>query len=346
MIPYYSWTTILLGPLTIQVWGLFVSLGILFSLWIVKKRSTNKPYPVELIYDLFFWSLIGGFVGARLGHIFFYEPIFFIAHPIEALKVWHGGLSSFGGFVGAGIGFFFYAKNKKLSREILALVANELGFAAVFGWMIGRVGCAMIHDHWGVPCNCPLAIATPSGGRLDMAVLEIIALIPLAIWLFIKRNSQKYSQKFLPIISVYYGVLRFVLDFFRATDLSGADVRYLGLTPGQYFAIVLVGLGIYKLREDFQVYLNKRHYVNILKKENFTHVFSWYDAPNTVYDTHTHKGRVSFFVVYGSVIFSGGIDKKVQTGERFDVPIGVSHSAIAGAEGCYWVVGEDIKGDS
>ena len=247
MIPYYSWTTIPLGPLTIQVWGLFVALGILLSLWIIKKRSVYNKISVELLYDIVLWTLVGGFIGARLVHIVAYEPLYFLAQPLEMFKIWHGGLSSFGGFFGAAVGFFWYTKKKRFSSAQVYQIANELGFAAVFGWMVGRVGCAMIHDHWGVPCSCPFAIATPSGGRLDMAVLEIIALIPLAIWLYAQRHSQKFSYFFLPIILVYYGVLRFVLDFFRATDLGGSDVRYFGLTPGQYSAIVVFGLGIFLL---------------------------------------------------------------------------------------------------
>jgi phosphatidylglycerol:prolipoprotein diacylglycerol transferase len=204
---------------------------------------------VDLLFDVVVWMLVGGFVGARLVHIVAYEPLYFLAQPLEIFKIWHGGLSSFGGFFGAGIGFWLYVKKKKISHEQLYRIANELGFAAVFGWMVGRVGCVMIHDHWGVPCNCPFAIATPAGGRLDMALLEIIALIPLAIWLFVQRHSQKFAHIFLPVIFVYYGFLRFVLDFFRATDLSGADVRYFGLTPGQYSAIVVFGLGVWLLRK-------------------------------------------------------------------------------------------------
>ena len=48
---------------------------------------------------------------------------------------------------------------------------------------------------------------------------------------------------------IYYGILRFILDFFRATDIVHADARYLGLTPGQYFGIVLTIVGLYILRK-------------------------------------------------------------------------------------------------
>jgi quercetin dioxygenase-like cupin family protein len=83
-----------------------------------------------------------------------------------------------------------------------------------------------------------------------------------------------------------------------------------------------------------------------LKDEGFAHVYEWTDSPGTVYPEHAHKGKVSFYIVEGSVTFSGGINKTVSVGERFDVPIGVPHSAIVGQEGCVFVVGEEIEGDS
>lgn len=83
-----------------------------------------------------------------------------------------------------------------------------------------------------------------------------------------------------------------------------------------------------------------------LKEEGFSHVFDWHDDPNTEYPEHSHKGKVSFYVLNGSVTFTGEINMTVNYGERFDVPIGVKHSAIVGPDGCDWVVGEEIEGDS
>ncbi len=83
-----------------------------------------------------------------------------------------------------------------------------------------------------------------------------------------------------------------------------------------------------------------------LTAEGFAHIYEWTDSPGTVYPEHAHKGRVSFYVVEGSVTFSRGIDKTVSAGERFDVPVGILHSAIVGQKGCVFVVGEEIEGDS
>lgn len=248
--PYVEWTTISIGPLTLQVWGMFVALGIGWSLYIISKRAAHVGMNTDTLLDLAFWVVVAGFIGARLGHVFLYEPAYFVHAPLEIVAIWRGGLSSFGGFVGAMIGFVAYTRKKKISKQAVLTMADQLAFASVFGWMTARVGCAMIHDHWGVPCNCPFAVQTPSGPRLDMAILEIIALLPLAILFFLWRNTQKPVGFFLGILATYYGVLRFILDFFRATDIASADVRYLGLTPGQYLAIVFFVWGIWLLQRQ------------------------------------------------------------------------------------------------
>lgn len=86
----------------------------------------------------------------------------------------------------------------------------------------------------------------------------------------------------------------------------------------------------------------------LFSQEGFTHVFEWQDAPNTSYDEHAHQDRVSIYIIEGSVtfLFEDGSAKEVKQGERFDVPPGLKHTALVGEEGCEYIVGEMIKGDS
>lgn len=86
----------------------------------------------------------------------------------------------------------------------------------------------------------------------------------------------------------------------------------------------------------------------ILKSEGFVNIYQWHDQPNTKYSAHTHKGEVTIFVEKGDVTFhfSDNTMHIVNFGQRFDVPIGLEHSAIVGSNGCDYVVGEMIEGDS
>lgn len=248
MIPWFQYTTVHIGPVPIQVWGSFVALGMGVALYILHRVAKKRGENAELLLDFAFWIILGGIFGARIGHILFYELSHFIAHPGDLVKIWHGGMSSFGGLFGAFLAFFIFAKKKQLNKEQLWKYADLLAFSSVFGWIIGRIGCFMIHDHLGKPCNCFLAIDTPVGPRLEMSLLEMLALLPLALYMVVTRNKKREQGWYLSAVLIYYGILRFILDFYRATDLPGSDVRYLGLTPGQYFAITTASLGLLTIK--------------------------------------------------------------------------------------------------
>ena len=83
------------------------------------------------------------------------------------------------------------------------------------------------------------------------------------------------------------------------------------------------------------------------EEESFVSVYEWQDAAGTVYEEHSHKGKVSLFVTDGSITFNfSGEEKKVVANQRFDVPVGVPHSAVVGPQGWTVIVGEEIEGDS
>ncbi len=250
MIPYFEWTTIPLGPLTLQVWGLWVSIGIGLALYLLHRRAARIGESSERLLNIALILLLFGFIGARIAHIVWYEPAYFFANPAEVIAVWHGGLSSFGGIIGAGVGLVYAFRKYRITHDTRLVLLDEFSFAALFGWLFARVGCFCIHDHLGMPCsgNCMLAMDGPDVPRYDMALLEILALLPLAILFYSLRNTSKTAGWYTAVLFVYYGIVRFFLDFLRATDIASADVRYLGLTPGQYASILMIigGALLYK----------------------------------------------------------------------------------------------------
>lgn len=77
----------------------------------------------------------------------------------------------------------------------------------------------------------------------------------------------------------------------------------------------------------------------------FPIVYEWYDEPNTKYPEHNHQGKVSFYIIDGSVTFTSGIDQIVSQYQRIDVPVGVKHTAVVGLEGCRYIVGQESEDD-
>ncbi|MFA5813163.1 MAG: prolipoprotein diacylglyceryl transferase [Patescibacteria group bacterium] len=244
MLPYFHLTIIHLGPLTIQIWGLIVALGMFLSLIILWYRGKKLGADVEQLLDLTIWVIISGLIFSRVFHVVFYEPAYYFSAPLEMLKIWKGGMSSFGGIVGGALGFFWYVWRKKIAKQAIIPILDQICLAAIFGWIVGRFGCVLTHLHPGRLSDSFLAVKFPDGPRLDMAVIEILFLIPLAAVFFRLRNKKMFNGFFLSALLIYYGILRFILDFFRATDLMGADARYLGLTPAQYFGILIAVVGV------------------------------------------------------------------------------------------------------
>ncbi len=85
----------------------------------------------------------------------------------------------------------------------------------------------------------------------------------------------------------------------------------------------------------------------ILKDEGFLHIYEWEDGPNVSYAPHAHKDRVAMYILKGGLTFHfADKDVTLTEGGRFDVPKGEEHSAQVGTEGCQFLVGEMIEGDS
>lgn len=245
MLPYFEQTVLAIGPLHIFVWGLFVALGIAGTLLFARREARIAKVSFDHIMDLTVWTLVAAFVGARLAHVFFYEPTFFIAHPSEVFQVWHGGMSSTGGIFLGIVGALAYVWRNKLDVRVYGdIVARSIPVA----WIIARFGCYLTHMHPGIHSTLPFAVAYPNGPRLDLGLLESVAwmLIGAVIWIM---PRPKKSGAYLALVPLLYAPARFGLDFLRAHDSMMPDARYAGLTPAQWSMLLLFSLAwfvIYK----------------------------------------------------------------------------------------------------
>jgi phosphatidylglycerol:prolipoprotein diacylglycerol transferase len=244
VIPYVEWRVIQLGPLTLQVWGLFAALGTVAGAWWAlreaKKRGLDLPAFETLILNIVIWA----FIGARIVHAVFYEPAHYLTHPLDILKVWQGGLSSFGGFIGAAGAFFWAMRTKKMP---LLPAADTLVSALPLALGCGRIGCFLIHDHPGTLAHGAgkwFAVNYPDALRYDLGLL--LAVFDFAFFsclVFSQVRKNKPDGFTFALFMTVYAPVRFGLDFLRAVD-----VRYFGLTPGQYGSIALFASGLYLFR--------------------------------------------------------------------------------------------------
>lgn len=247
MIPYFTLTRIPLGPLTIQVWGLFVAIGLAVAAAYAARLAVRAKLDKSAMLDFALAIIVAALVGSRVFYVLAYDPGILTSDPLEALRVWHGGFSSFGGFIGAAVAAVWFAKKRHINFTRYGDIA---AYVLPLGYGIGRIGCFLIHDHLGVLCPmCALAVQFPDGARLDHGLLlSLTGFGIFAVFVAVRRFSRREpgagSMTYLPLFMLLYGCVRFVLDFFRARDLAIVDAHYFGLTPAQYGCLALVAGGI------------------------------------------------------------------------------------------------------
>ena len=245
-LPYYSFISWKLGPLTIYSYGLFVAIAFLAGIFLAVKGAKKRNISTEQIYDLIFYIIIASIIGARIAYVIEYWHNF--DSFIDIFKIWEGGLSFIGGFIGALIAVFAYVKLKKLDFWRYADLFTP---AIVLGHAIGRIGCILGDGgHIGKLTSMPFGALVNGEARHLTALYEFIFLALLFAFL-IKAKDRKVFKKskgllFLAYLAAY-STGRFVIDLLRI------DPRYFGLTMTQWLltAIFLISgcLIIKKLRK-------------------------------------------------------------------------------------------------
>jgi phosphatidylglycerol:prolipoprotein diacylglycerol transferase len=225
----------------IRPFGAIVLIAIALGVGLTLHHAKRIRIRYDRIVNFIYYVVLCGFVGGHLFDVALYSP--------EGAKTDIGGWlsiaegqSSFGGLLGAvgGVGLY-----RILRRDRVSYLVEAVATSFPTAWVIGRLGCAVVHDHPGVHSNSWLAVAYPAGGRFDLGLLEALAVLPLAVTFLWLRRRARPLDFYLAAMCTYYATVRFCLDFLRATDLPGSDRRYSGLTPAQWGVMVLFGLGVY-----------------------------------------------------------------------------------------------------
>lgn len=245
VIPYFTIPPLQLGPFSISPYGVLLMSGILLGNWRVRRRARESAIDVAEMQTAVIWAVAGGFVGAHIVELFFYQPNLIERDGLLVIfNIWKG-LSSFGGFIGGLISFYIYFRRRNQPCLIQAALVLE---GLVVGWVFGRLGCTFAHDHMGQQSSFFLAFNYPAGPRHNLGFYEfLLALLVLLPITLITRRAKFRPAVYLALIPLIYGSVRFWLDFLRATDLPAADLRYFGLTAAQYGCLALVTFGIWTL---------------------------------------------------------------------------------------------------
>jgi phosphatidylglycerol:prolipoprotein diacylglycerol transferase len=238
--PYVEQPVLRIWRFQIAAFQVLVCSAVLVGHEVVVRRARRLGFDPDLASSLVAWTIVFGFVGSHLFEVVFYSPEELRHNPLVLLQVW-GSMSSFGGILGGVAGGLWLCRRKGLSGSQVLLFLDLLGFAFPFGWIFGRAGCALAHDHPGVASTSWLAVRFPGGPRFDLGLLELLYTIALAALFLLLDRRPRPTGFFVGLFFTLYGPVRFGLDVLRT-----GDERYFGWTPGQYasVAVTLFGAGL------------------------------------------------------------------------------------------------------
>lgn len=237
MLPYFAQPHLSLGPLTIHAFGVLVGLAVTIGVRILRARAARSGLPDPEVLRFVNWLLLGGFVGAHLADRFVYFPRETLADPMSILRFWQG-LSSFGGFVGGTLGaVWFFRRHAAPGTAWRYLDSFAFGFP--FGWIFGRLGCFVAFDHPGLPTRFVLGqVYTDGIVRHNLGLYEALYTMVIAGIVLRLDRRKRATGFYMAVLLLLYSPFRFAMDFLRIVD-----VRYLGLTPGQYGSVALLLVG-------------------------------------------------------------------------------------------------------
>jgi phosphatidylglycerol:prolipoprotein diacylglycerol transferase len=250
--PQFNPIAIELGPLAVRWYGLMYLTGFIAFLWLGKRRAAAQSWhamSAQDIDDLLFYGVLGVVLGGRLGQVVFYEPGYYLAHPLEIFMVWKGGMAFHGGMLGVFVAMALWAR--KAGRTFFE-VTDFIAPLVPLGLMAGRIGNFINGELWGRVADpaLPWAMVFPlvdplprHPSPLYQAAGEGLLLFVI-LWLFSTRRRKvgAVSGMFL----VGYGTLRFLAEYFREPDHGIFGLSYV-VSMGQWLSLPMVLFGLWLL---------------------------------------------------------------------------------------------------
>ncbi len=240
-----------LGSLQIRWYGLMFAIGFWLGTNIVAKMFQHEGAPESWIGSLLLWVLGGTIIGARLGHVFFYQWDYYSAHPEKIIAFWEGGLASHGGTIAIIIAVLLFSRITTKRSPLWTFDRLVIPIALV-GAMI-RFGNLMNSEIYGHPTDLPWGFiflrghewpGLPCHPTQIYESLAYLALFGLLMWMYWKKNAESRPGLIFGVFLTWLFTARFLIEFVKNPQVEFE--QDMALNMGQLLSIpfILTGLGL------------------------------------------------------------------------------------------------------
>jgi len=235
-----------IGNFQISSFGLMVALAFLSAYWVSSLEFKRKGIEEKLLGNLFIAAMVGGIGGAKILYLIENVPLSNILDNPFSYILSRGGLTFYGGFIGAII-LIFYVTNR--SRFSFWVIVDAVTPGLILAYAIGRIGCFLVGDDYGIPSNLPWAMSFPKGlpptdERVHPTQIYDVLIMALVFILFWRLRLKPTASGWLfSLYLIITGSERFLIEFIRSTTPSPIP----NLSVAQIIAILIILVGAIKL---------------------------------------------------------------------------------------------------
>lgn len=226
-----------IGVLEIRYYGLLMALAFLVGYFIARRISHEFDIKKDDVDSFLVYIIIAMLAGARLFHVFVYEPAYYLANPLKIFYIWEGGLASHGAMIAIIITGLIFCKKRKIHFYNLA---DLLVIPIALGASFVRIGNFINGELVGKITTLPWAVKFEGyeGLRHPSQLYQAIADFILFLILFNVRKLKSLRAgkgNIFWLFLLLYSVFRFFTEFYK-----DFQPHYFGLDLPQYFSLVII----------------------------------------------------------------------------------------------------------
>jgi phosphatidylglycerol---prolipoprotein diacylglyceryl transferase len=235
-----------IGRFAIRYYGVLWALSFYLGYLIFNQFVKKEKLPEGFLDSLTIYTAVGTILGARIGHCLFYEPSYYLSHPLDILKIWQGGLASHGAAIGIITAIYLFSRKQKVSWTY---VMDRLVVTVALAGVLIRIGNLMNSEIYGIETNLPWGFIFERNGEIfpkhPTQIYEALAYLIIFIVLYLiynKSNNKPKTGLLFGLFLIGVFAARFLIEFIKEPQVDFE--KTMSLNMGQLLSIPLILAGI------------------------------------------------------------------------------------------------------
>ena len=241
------------GWKTPNYYGLLFVTGLILGYFVVRRMYRKEGMSDASLDKLVLYMVVATIIGARLGHVFFYDWAYYKNNPMDIIKIWEGGLASHGGAIAIVIALYFYSK--RVIQKPMIWILDRIAAPIAIGGTFIRLGNLMNSEIVGDPTTVPWAFEfvhyiddmgfsdpSPRHPAQLYEALAYLFIFGVLMYLFWKRDAWKRPGMLFGTFLILLFGARFLIEFVKVGQ-TARDYTW-AINTGQWLSVPFVVAGV------------------------------------------------------------------------------------------------------